>query len=115
MQDGSPFWQTTPCPSWCGAKHSVGDYADDRIHRPADKVAIVPLTISNPIPRQRPDGEWYCEPPVLHIDLEQHIREIGPRIVLAEAHSSEFSLTATEAVTLGQALLTAGQLAHETP
>ncbi|MFD2420997.1 DUF6907 domain-containing protein [Amycolatopsis pigmentata] len=114
MQECMPFWQTTPCPPWCTIGHRDADFPEDRLHRPEIKLATVKLTTSNPIRCRRADGEWYFESPEINIDLEQHVRETTPRILLSEVNSPGYSLTPTEAVEIGRALIAAGKLADET-
>ncbi|WP_425388293.1 DUF6907 domain-containing protein [Amycolatopsis taiwanensis] len=103
-----------PCPPWCAVKHTDTDFAEDRIHRPDQEFAAVPLTTNDPIHCQRPDGSWCFEPPLLRVDLVQHTRETTPRILLSETNSAGYTITATEALTIGQALVKAGQLANKT-
>ncbi|GLY71633.1 DUF6907 domain-containing protein [Amycolatopsis taiwanensis] len=110
-----PFWQSHPCPPWCAITHTDTDFPEDRIHRPDSELAAVPLTINDPVHCQRPNDSWYFEPPLLRVDLEQHTRETAPRILLSEPNSVGYTLTTTEALTIGHALVKAGKLANETP
>ncbi|GLY65861.1 DUF6907 domain-containing protein [Amycolatopsis taiwanensis] len=114
MRDCIPFWQIHPCPPWCAIKHTDTDHVEDRIHRPDQEFAAVPLTVNDPIHRRRPDGSAYSEPPLLRVDMEQHTRETSPRISLRETNSVGFTLTGSEALQIGRALVRAGQLANET-
>ena len=110
-----PFWQTHPCPPWCAITHTDTDFPEDRIHRPDQELAAIPLTTSNPIHCQRVDGSWCFEPPLFRVDLEQHTQETTARILLNEPNSTAYTLTPTEALAIGHALVKAGQLARQTP
>lgn len=54
------------------------------------------------------------ESPVLSVDMEQHMRETEPRILLREVNSVGYTLSGTEALKIGHALVKAGQLADVT-
>lgn len=46
--------------------------------------------------------------------MEQHTLETEPRILLRETNSADYTLSGTEALALGRALVKAGQLANAT-
>lgn len=96
-----PFWQSEPCPAWCGERHKNTDAACDRYHRPpGGGLGDVELTVD--------DGSLY-------VDLEQHVREIDARVMLIVERPKNFafSFTPDEAERLARALLDAAGLAGE--
>lgn len=106
----TPYWQTMPCPSWCGGYHKRGDGGSDRTHMG---------TWSREVRLSLYDAELYIHAPGVHdhipvdlqVYLQQDFREFEPRVMVEPANSrSELSatqLTLDEALKLGKALLAA--------
>jgi hypothetical protein len=83
---GRPFWQETPCPAWCTARHRDGDEPEDRNHY--NDPALVLLSAE---PMRGSD------PKELDLSLIQHVREREPLLHLGERELRGFHLTIHEA------------------
>lgn len=89
--ESRPFWLTKPCPPWCDTEHDNLDAPCDRKHYPAvDGDADHPIEMTL-MPGRKEGG------PLLHVELEQEVREAEPRITVAsEGLRFGFELTLVE-------------------
>lgn len=98
LPEQRPLWQTEACPEWCAGDHKDTDAPVDRFHRSAWSFSEVIALVTD-------SGGVY-------VDVEQHVREIGPRVLLVHetdpAH--RLSLLPEEAERLAQGLLEAAGL-----
>jgi len=102
-QDGHPFWQTEPCPTWCSKGHEASDHPEDRKHWNDTDGQRLQLTL-HALERNPDTGGWYDDPPVLDVYLVQHVREAEPGINLSFNEATATSLTMAEADRLRVAL-----------
>jgi hypothetical protein len=99
---GRPFWQDTPCPSWCAGQHSDGESYDDRSHYTDEesvKLSTEQFTGSGPSE--------------LRLSLWQHYREHEPRLSLHKDDSHGVYLTLSEAIRLSEVLAQLAAVAAE--
>lgn len=104
-----PFWQPQPCPPWCAfdEDHSPDDAYVDRSHYSAYRE--IALTVEDPTDRDPRDA---VEPTVARIELNQHYREIEPRIWLGKDETRQgMHLTLGEARQLADELMRAVDMA----
>lgn len=108
-----PYWQPTPCPSWCHGQHHASDVGTDRRHaswwEPRIRLSLADALRTN----LAGHGVWY-EPVHLLVYLDQGYREGGPRVCIASEATSVgpgWDLRPAEAARLGRALLKAVTLA----
>jgi hypothetical protein len=99
---GRPFWQETPCPTWCAEQHSDGETYDDRSHF-TDEESVMLST-------ERFTGSGPSE---LRLSLWQHYREQEPRLSLHKDDSHGVYLTLSEAIRLSEALAQLATVAIE--
>lgn len=108
QEDAKPYWQTTPCPSWCegrpGAsehlRHQDRDTGDDRLH--SGIYHTVDLAIEDPDVELGPDipgepREITAHPSFISMRLEQGYREAEPRIGGPHGDQHEITFTLDEA------------------
>jgi hypothetical protein len=83
---GRPYWQDTPCPAWCTARHQDGDQPADRLHY--SDTSHMTLTTE---PMRDSD------PMEIDLGLIQLVREREPRLHLGERDLAGFHFTIREA------------------
>jgi Domain of unknown function (DUF6907) len=103
-----PFWLDGPCPDWCDRLHEDHLREPDRRHvssTHAREILLSPedLTVVGGKPHLAAD----YRPTELMIYLGQHVREIGPRVILGQlpGDRTELHLLPAEARRLGETLL----------
>ena len=108
---GRPFWQISPCPTWCeAAPHQASDNGDDRVHYGLSTRVNLALEDLDRGTYEGVEGEtirWISdEPEYVSLYVEQYYREIEPRIWLGRSESSNgVHLNLTEAKELASELL----------
>lgn len=114
VEDGPsvPYWQTTPCPAWCGYQHRDDDVLEDRGHL-SDWVGRVRLAL---VDRERflvEMGPRAVTDPDLNVQVLQGEREVEPRVQLGFGESRvTFHMTVGEALALADELVKAADLAE---
>nr|WP_042183018.1 hypothetical protein [Kibdelosporangium sp. MJ126-NF4]CEL15301.1 hypothetical protein [Kibdelosporangium sp. MJ126-NF4]CTQ95657.1 hypothetical protein [Kibdelosporangium sp. MJ126-NF4] len=102
-----PFWLHGPCPTWCDEFHEADLDNGDRRHI-SDEVRNVLLSTEDMnVSGRKPHNPADYRPTELVIYLDQHVREIGPRIVVGQlpGDRTKLHLLPAEARQLGKALL----------
>lgn len=104
MKADWPYWLQKPCPTWCDQFHEPHD--PDRRHISTDHIREVLLSTE--------DAVGPGQPAELVVYLDQHVREVGPRVILDQLPASRgrVHLLPAEARRLGQALLETAALAE---
>lgn len=103
-----PFWQASPCPSWCDGGHHLDDNLRTHEH---GFTWSVPLSTHKAMKYRGGGSDKYGEP-ALWFGLEQGYREIEPRVCVSqglgtEVEQVELYLTLREAERLAKYLLRA--------
>ena len=106
------YWQTEPCPPWCGftADHTDADAVEDRNHVSGWE-GTVRLSLVDPSLEDLRDG---CdEPEYAAVHVVQHYRECTPRIWLGQSQTNTgWYLTVDEAREIAEQLTQAADLAE---
>lgn len=95
--DTWPYWQTEPCPAWCGEQHAAQDADQERRHFGGG--SGISLTLAKPEkwangPGPR-DFEW--RPPVMFVEFAQGWRESEPELQLTRGEEDQDPLRLTVA------------------
>nr|WP_042180090.1 hypothetical protein [Kibdelosporangium sp. MJ126-NF4]CEL14202.1 hypothetical protein [Kibdelosporangium sp. MJ126-NF4]CTQ88570.1 hypothetical protein [Kibdelosporangium sp. MJ126-NF4] len=111
-----PFWLQGPCPAWCDQFHEDKLDSGDRRHVSDDVREVQLSTEDMNVHGQAPHKASDYRPTELAIYLDQHVREIGPRVVLDRLprDRTKLHLLPPEARRIAQALLDMVTLAEET-
>lgn len=111
--ESRPYWLTEPCPPWCLDDHQA--FAEEppslwfHLSEP-----LADLQLTTEPEKLEIGGEATYNPWVVDVHLEQRVREIGPRVVLANACSpTQIHFTPDEAQQLADALVKAVRLATD--
>ncbi|ONI81617.1 hypothetical protein ALI144C_20170 [Actinosynnema sp. ALI-1.44] len=102
-----PFWLHEPCPAWCDKFHEDNLDSGDRRHV-SDEVREVQLSSEDmSVHGQSPHKASDYRPTELVIYLDQHVREIGPRVIVDQlpGDRTKLHLLPTEARRVAEALL----------
>lgn len=109
-----PYWLSGSCPSWCIAAHAEMEYESPALWQHWSDW-LVELELSAMQPRcQAVDGAVEYLPWTAVVQVEQGVREVGPRVVLIEqgAGETKISFTPEEAETLVRAFVDAIRVAR---
>jgi hypothetical protein len=109
-----PYWLHGPCPAWCDQLHEDHLDGPDRRHMSATTEILLSTedqTVLGEKPRQLTD----YHPTELVIYLDQHVREIGPRVVMDQlpCDRGKLHLLPAEARRVSEALVEMAVLAEE--
>lgn len=108
-----PFWQSTPCPPWCGIIHRKADHPADRYHH-SEWAGLIKLSLEEP-DQHGERGSYTYSVPLRWVYVRQDHREIEPRIVVEggpPGSGKNVQLTVGEALELSRALVTACDVAE---
>ncbi|ONI72744.1 hypothetical protein ALI144C_42820 [Actinosynnema sp. ALI-1.44] len=114
MSTVRPFWLHEPCPTWCDQFHEGDLDVSDRRHVSDDARTILLSTEDMKVRGQVPHKPSDYQPVELVIYLDQHVREVGPRIVFDQLPGDRkmVHLLPTEARRVADALLAMALLAE---
>lgn len=111
-----PYWLAEPCPVWCDKLHDEQAFEADRRHLSSGYLAQVVLSTEDPVVQgaRLGDRAQYF-PAELVLYLDQHVREVGPRVVIDQvpAERRQLYLLPVEARQVGEALIRLAGLARE--
>jgi hypothetical protein len=99
-----PYWADGPCPAWCDR-----DHPGSRKHLSTRWMCFVVLSTEDPVHLdvgRNDETEHVLVPKKFEIYLEQHFREVGPRVVMSQLPTGApmFKLLPEEAQHLGEGL-----------
>ncbi|TCO62774.1 DUF6907 domain-containing protein [Actinocrispum wychmicini] len=114
-EDDLPYYLAGPCPPWCDRAHE--DTVDDaeRLHMSTGLMWEVMLVTEDPV---KSDSEPHTLsdyfPPELAVYMDQHVREVSPRIAIdgLPAGRTQLHLLPAEARTVGEALIHLAEVAE---
>jgi hypothetical protein len=113
---GRPFWLHEPCPVWCDKLHEEHLDVADRRHISSECMSEVVLSSENPVVvGEKPHDLPEYFPTKLVIYLDQHIREITPRVIVDQLpwDRQKLHFLPTEARQVGEALIRLAAMATE--
>jgi hypothetical protein len=108
-----PYWADGPCPAWCDRDHPAWHK-----HMSTGWMCFVVLSTEDPVTVDlgRNGGKNYVPvPKELELYLEQHFREIGPRVVISQRPTGRpaMKLLPEEALHLGEGLIRLATMATD--
>lgn len=108
-----PYWADGPCPAWCDRDHPGW-----RMHMSTGWMCFVVLSTEDPVTVDLGrDGvsEYVRVPKELEVYLEQHFREVGPRVVISQRPTGRpaMKLLPEEALHLGEGLIRLATMATD--
>jgi hypothetical protein len=113
---GRPFWLHEPCPVWCDKLHEEHLDVADRRHISSGCMSEVVLSSEDPIVMgEKPHDLSDYFPTELAIYLDQHVREIAPRVIIDQlpCDRKKLHFLPTEARQVGEALIRLAAMATE--
>jgi hypothetical protein len=111
-----PYWLDEPCPAWCDKLHEEHLYVADRRHISSDYMREVILSTEDPVViGEKPHDLSDYHPTELVIYLDQHVREVAPRVIIDQVPAGRRKLhfLPAEARRVGEALLRLATMAAD--
>ncbi|MGH3861942.1 DUF6907 domain-containing protein [Actinokineospora sp.] len=102
---GVPWWQSEPCPPWCGGLHSANDHPLDRVHI-SEWSSEIPLSLAE-LDVLRGASDILYSVRFVSTYVQQRIRDARPTVLLSVDGKGELEVTLTEANAIAEALLSA--------
>jgi hypothetical protein len=113
-EDARPYWLHGPCPAWCDQRHEDHLNGSDRSHMSSKTREILLSTEDQTVLGEKPRQLSDYHTTELVIYLDQHVREIGPRVVMDQlpGDRGKLHLLPSEARRVSEALVEMAVLAE---